>query len=109
MNLVDVERYIEIQNVRAERCGTGTRSSGCASVATAGRSPTSVPVISIPGTSSATANGPPREAQAQAPFLIRCIHELGNLGFLDVPVANDEEEEFDPTDPGDGDDPDCGA
>ncbi len=109
MNLVDLERYMEIQNVRAERCGTGTRLSGCASVATAGRSPTSVPVISIPGTSSATANGPPRAAQAQAPFLIRCIHELGSLGFLDAPVPDDDDEEFDPEDPGEGDDPVYGA
>ena len=62
-----------------------------------------------PGNLLCDGERPLREAQAQAPFLILCIHELGNLGFLDVPVANDEEEEFDPTDPGDGDDPDCGA
>ena len=41
---------------------------------------------------------------------VRCIHELGSLGFLDATADDaDDAEEFDPEDPGDGADPILGG
>ena len=107
MSIVNLELYVEVQNVRAERYGHETlslfRQSDRREIADFLASDLDPESLLCDGERS------PRAVQAQQSFLIRCIHELGSLGFLDAPDPDDDDEEFDPEDPGDGDDPVCGA
>ena len=71
---------------------------------------TSLPVTSIPRTCRATASVRPAAVQGAQSDPVRCIHELGSLGFLDATADDaDDAEEFDPEDPGDGADPILGG
>ena len=104
MNIVNLELYVETQNVRAVRYGQETlslfRQSDRREIADFLASDLDPENLSCDGERS------PRVVQAAQSFLIRCIHELGSLGFLDATAADaDDAAEFDPEDPGDGDDP----
>ena len=111
MNIVNLELYVETQNVRAERYGQETlslfRQSDRREIADFLASDLDPENLLCDGERS------PRAAQAAQSFLIRCIHELGSLGFLDADDADaddaDDTGEFHPDDPGDGDDPILGG
>ena len=105
MNIVNLELYVETQNVRAVRYGQETlslfRQSDRREIADFLASDLDPENLLCDGERS------PRAAQAAQSFLIRCI---GSLGFLDATAADaDDAEEFDPEDPGDGDDPILGG
>ena len=91
MSIVNLELYVETQNVRAVRYGQETlslfRQSDRREIADFLASDLDPENLLCDGERS------PRAAQAAQSFLIRCIHELGSLGFRDAPADDAAEVE----------------